>query len=96
MGARARVVTKWSRSRRAKRHTLSVATVRELEPAVVRAYSRAGDDLGVARLPWLNVAAGDLLELDTGGAVRVVDVVHAPADSVVGALVKGVLPSART
>ena len=67
-----------------------MAAVRDLVPAVVRAYSRAGDDLGLARraVPWMNVAAGDVLELDSGDVVRVVDVVQAPAGSVVGALAK--------
>jgi hypothetical protein len=65
-------------------------------PAVVRADSRAGDDLGLGRLPWLNVAAGDVLELDAGDVARVVDVVHAPAGSPVGARVKVDLLSAGT
>jgi len=54
----------------------------------VRAFSRSGDDLGLARLPWLNVAADDVLELEHGELVRVVDVVHAEPGSPVGALVK--------
>jgi hypothetical protein len=65
-----------------------VATVRDLVPAVVRAYSRAGDDLGVARLPWPNVAPGDALELADGQLARVVDVVHSAPGSTVDALVK--------
>jgi hypothetical protein len=39
--------------------------VRELEPTVVRAYSRVGDDLGVSRLPWPNIAVDDALEFLT-------------------------------
>jgi hypothetical protein len=65
-----------------------MALARELVPAVVHAYSRSGDDLGIARLPWPNVAPGDVLELDSGDVARIVDVVHAPAGSPVGALVK--------
>lgn len=65
-----------------------MATVRELEPTVVRAFSRSGGDLGLARLPWPNVAPGDVLGLGAGDVVRVVDVVHAPPGSLVGALVK--------
>ena len=73
---------------RPQRHNPCVATVRELEPAVIRAFSRSGDDLGLARLPWPNVGAGDVVELDSGDVVRVVDVVHALPGSIVGALVK--------
>lgn len=65
-----------------------MATVRKLEPTVVRAFPRSGDDLGLARLPWPNVAAGAVLELEHGELVCVVDVVHAEPGSPVGALVK--------
>jgi hypothetical protein len=55
----------------------------------VRAYSRSGDDLGLARLRWPNIGLGDILELDEGGGLaRVVDFVHAPAGSAIGPLVK--------
>jgi len=66
---------------------------RELVPTVVRAFGRAGDDLGVARLPWPDVAAGDVLGLEDGHVVRVVDVVTAPVGSAIDALVK-VAPAA--
>jgi len=65
-----------------------MATVREHEPAVVRAYSCLGDELGLARLPRPNVVPGDVLELAARDVARVDDVVHAPPGSVVGALVK--------
>ena len=55
-----------------------MAPVRELRPTLVRCYSRSGDDLGLARLPWPNVAAGDVLELDGGELAIVVDVVASP------------------
>jgi hypothetical protein len=74
-----------------------VATLRELEPAVVRAVSRSGDDLGLPRLPWPNVALDDVVGLDDGDGVRVVEVVSTPAGSAVDALVKVVaLPPSAT
>ena len=65
-----------------------MGTVRPLSPTAVGCVSRNGVDLGTAYLPWPNVAPGDVLVLSSGDAVRVVDVVHAPAGSVLGALVK--------
>ena len=59
---------------------------------VRRARAAPGDDLRLARLPWPNVAAGDALALD-GGVARVIDVVHAPPGSVVGAFVKVARPA---
>jgi hypothetical protein len=48
----------------------------------------SGDDLGLARAPWPNVADGDVFEPDDGGGlVRVIDVVHADGADV-NALVK--------
>ena len=65
-----------------------MGAVRELKPTVVRAYSRSADDLGLGRVPWPNVAPGDVLELAGGDVVRVVDVVLAAAGSDISALVK--------
>jgi hypothetical protein len=65
-----------------------VPTIRQLEPTVVRAFSRDGTDLGLALLPWPNVAPDDVIELAGGDVVRVVDVVHAEPGSIVGAFVK--------
>jgi hypothetical protein len=60
---------------------------RELVLTFARPLSRAGDDLGLARLPWPSLGAGDALELDDGRVVRVLDVVTAPAGSQIDALV---------
>ena len=65
-----------------------MARIRELKPTVVRAFSRSGDDLGLGRLPWPNVGADDVLELDGGRFVYVVDIVPTPPGSAIDALVK--------
>lgn len=57
-------------------------------PIVVRAFSGFGDDLGLAELPWPNVAVDDVIQLDDGQVVRVTDVVDVPDRSAVHALVK--------
>ena len=64
------------------------AVRRELEPTVVRAFDRSGDELRLAGLPWPNVAKGDCVESADGVLVHVLGVVQAPAGSTVGALVK--------
>ena len=57
-------------------------------PSTVRAFSRAGDDVSLAQLPWPNLERGDVLVLEEGQAVVVVDVVPALPGSAVDALVK--------
>jgi hypothetical protein len=61
--------------------------VRELVASLVQVFSLLGDELGVGRLSWPNVATGDVLTVDGGGLVRVVAIVPAPPGSSVGACV---------
>ena len=65
-----------------------MGTVLPIAPTVVRAFTRSGVDLGLARLPWPNVEPGDVLLLDSDEAAEVVAVLYAPAATGVGAFVK--------
>jgi hypothetical protein len=64
-----------------------VPAVRDVEPAVVRAFSRSRDELALARLPWPNIAVGDALAVESR-IVYVLDVIPTPGAVAADALVK--------
>jgi hypothetical protein len=57
------------------RSGIAAHRIGSVDVVIVRAYSRADNDVGLAGLLWPNVGAGDVLEFDYGRVIHVVDVV---------------------